>query len=129
MAFVPYSYDDGQMMPFEYYKLAEAEDLAVGLCMALGSGGLAASATGGFICMRDEENAPAGASVPVIRVSGKTVFEAPLKAAGTALGAGSLAGVSADGLGIDPAATVKNIELVDMDGTAVGDLCRCRFVG
>ncbi len=128
MAFVPYSYDDGQMMPFEYYKLAAGEDLEIGLCMALDGGGLEASASPGFVCMRSEVGAQAGSTVPVIRVSRKTVFEAPLAAVGTGLAAGSLVGVSEDGLGIDPAATKKNIEIVDMDGTALGDKCRCRFV-
>lgn len=128
MAFVPYSYDDGQMMPFEYYKLAAGDDLVIGLCMALGSGGLAVSARPGFICMRDAAGAPAGSTVPVIRVDRKTVFEAPLAGAGTGLAAGSLAGVSEDGLGIDPDAAEKNIEIVDMDGTGLGDTCRCRFV-
>ncbi len=128
MAFVPYSYDDGQMMPFEYYKLAAAGDVQVGLCMALKDGGLTASAEPGFLCMRDETAAAAGATLPVIRLSGKMVLEAPLAAAGAALTAGSLVGVSGDGLGLDPAAGTKNMEIVDMDGTAQGDKCRCRFV-
>lgn len=129
MAFVPYSYDDGQPMPFEYYKLAQNGNLQIGLGMALAEGVLGVSATPGYICMRDETGALAGSTVPVIRVSDKVLFEAPLAAAGASLTAGSMAGVSANGLGIDPAAAVKNIEIVDMDGTEAGDKCRCRFVG
>lgn len=129
MAFVPYSYDDGQPMPFEYYKLAQDGDIQIGLCLALAEGALCVSAEPGYISMREEAAAKAGTTIPVIRVSEKVVFEAPLAADGSALAEGSLAGVSGDGLGIDPAAGVKNIEIVDMDGSAAGDKCRCRFIG
>ncbi len=129
MAFVPYSYDDGQPMPFEYYKLARDGDIQIGLCLALTEGTLGVSAEPGYISMREEAGAKAGSTIPVIRVSGKVLFEAPLAAADETLTAGGLAGVSGDGLGIDPAAGVKNIEIVDMDGSAAGDKCRCRFLG
>lgn len=129
MAFVPYSYDDGQPMPFEYYKLAQEGDIQIGLCLALEEGALSVSAEPGYISMREETGAGAGSTVPVIRLSRKMLLEAPLAAEGRSLTAGSLAGVSADGLGIDPAAGVKNIEIVDMDGSAAGDKCRCRFLG
>lgn len=127
MAFVPFSYDDGQPLPFEYFKLSADADLQIGLCMALEGGGLAVSAEPDYICMREEAGAAQGSTVPVIRVSGKAVFEAPLTAAGSALQAGSAAGVSGDGLGIDPAAAVKNLVILDMDGSRAGDKCRCRF--
>lgn len=127
MAFVPYSYDDGQPMPFEYFKLAEDGDIQIGLCLALENGALAVSAEPDYLCMRDETGAAAGQTIPVIHMSDKVVFEAPLAAAGGSLQPGSAAGVSADGLGIDPAAGVKNMVILDMDGSEAGDKCRCRF--
>lgn len=128
MAFVPYSYDDGQPLPFEYYKLAAAGSLKIGLCMALEEGALSAADEPQYICMREEEAAAAGTVVPVIRISDKVVFEAPLAGAAPALAAGAMADVSADGLSIDPAGEIQNIQIVDMDGSAAGDKCRCRFM-
>lgn len=128
MAFVPYSYDDGQPMPFEYFKLANDGDIQIGLGLALENGALTVSAEPDCICMREETGAAAGQTIPVIHISDKVVFEAPLAAAAEALQPGSAAGLSDDGLGIDPAAGVKNIVILDMDGSEAGDKCRCRFI-
>ena len=59
MAFLPYSYNDGQPRPFEYYKLSVAGSIEIGTAMALSGGKLAASATPAYICMRTEKSAAA----------------------------------------------------------------------
>lgn len=128
MAFLPYSYENGQPCPFEYHKLAEAGDIQIGLCMALEDGKAAISAKPDYICLRDEENAAADTLVPLMHISADVVFEAPLAADAAALTPGSLCDVSADGLAIAATGTNKNIQIITMDGTAEGDLCRCRFV-
>lgn len=128
MAFVPYSYDEGQPRPFEYYKLSAKGDIEVGTAMALTDGKLAASDAPTYICMRAEKNAAADTVVPVIRIDAGVVFEAPLAAAAAALKAGARASVSADGMSIAGAADGGVLEIVDMDGAAEGDLCRVRFV-
>lgn len=128
MAFIPYSYDDGMPRPFEYHVLAEECDIEIGLAMSLTGSGLVVSDEPELICMREERNVPAGTrNIPTIRVSGDVVWEAPLFVSSTSLAPGSLAGVSKDGLFVDPAAVLKNIQIEDMDGTNAGDKCRCRF--
>ncbi len=128
MAFLPYSYENGQPCPFEYHKLAQAGDIAVGLCMALTEGKAALSAKPDYICLREEKNAPADTLIPMMHISGDVVFEAPLAADSAGLAEGSLCDVSADGLAIANTTANKNIMIITMDGTAKGDLCRCRFV-
>ena len=128
MAFLPYSYENGQPCPFEYHKLASAGDITVGLCMALEDGKAALSAKPDYICLREEINAAADTLVPLMHIGAGVIFEAPLAAASDSLAPGSLCDVSADGLAIAPTGTNKNIMIITMDGTAKGDLCRCRFV-
>lgn len=128
MAFLPYSYENGQPVPFEYHKLASAGDIAVGLCMTLADGKAAVSAKPDYICLREEENAAADTLVPLMHISADVVFEAPLAAASAGLAPGSLCDVSADGLAIASTTANGNIQIITMDGTGKGDLCRCRFV-
>lgn len=128
MAFLPYSYENGQPCPFEYHKLAQAGDIVIGLCMALEDGKAAVSAKPDYICLREEENAAADTLVPLMHIAPGVIFEAPLAAASAGLTPGSLCDVSADGLAIAATSANKNIQIITMDGTAEGDLCRCRFV-
>lgn len=128
MAFLPYSYENGQPGPFEYHKLAETGDIAVGQCMKLEGGAAAVSAQPDYICLREEKNAAAGTLVPLMHVSADVIFEAPLAADAAGLAPGSLCGVSQDGLAIAATAENSNVMIVSMDGAAEGDLCRCRFV-
>lgn len=129
MAFLPYSYDCGQMPPAEYVKLASAGDITVGLCMSLTEDGAAPSAKPEYICLREETDAAAGTLVPLMHIGEGIVFEAPLAADAASLVPGGYADVSADGLSIAATTANKNIIIVSMDGAKAGDLCRCRFVG
>lgn len=123
MAFLPYSYDDGQPLPSEYVTARAA--VTVGVCGALTDGEFSASAKPTHIALADAEE---GAFIPTMRIGGGVVFEAPLAAASASLAPGSLADVSADGLSIAATTANKNIQIVSMDGTAKGDMCRVRFV-
>lgn len=127
MAFLPYSYDHGQPLPSEYVPAA-AGDIEIGMCMAITNGRAAASAAPAFIALCHMPGAAADTLIPVMRVDGGTVFESTLSASAASLVPGSKAGVSANGLEIDPSATNKNIEIISADGTAKGDKCRCRFI-
>lgn len=127
MAFLPYSYDEGQPRPFEYYKLSASGDIEIGTAMALADGKLAVSDAPEYICMRTEAGAAADTVVPVIRIDAGVVFEAPLAAAAATLKAGARASVSSDGRSIAAASDGGVLVIVSMDGTAAGDLCRVRF--
>lgn len=124
MAFLPYSYDDGQPVPTEYHKASG--NIVVGLGMALSGGVLAASAKPEYIALCDMASA-SEAVIPAMRITADTVFEAPLAAA-TSLKVGSYADVSATGLTIANTTSNKNIQIVGMDGTAAGSKCRVRFI-
>ncbi len=122
MGFIPYSYDCGQPLPFEYMPVS-AGDVAQGLCMALSDGKLTKSVTPNYIAMCDLKDAVGGTVAPVVRVTPEAVFAAPLADGAAAPALGALAGVSDDGMFIDPAAGTKNLQITGMteDG---GYLCR-----
>lgn len=128
MAFVPFSYEGGQMPPSEYHKLGEAQDITIGQCMTVKDGKATPSVTPDYICLRDEAGAAADTLIPLMHIGEGVVFEAPLAADSAALVPGSLADVAADGLSIANTTANKNVFIISMDGTAQGDLCRCRFV-
>jgi hypothetical protein len=126
MAFTPYSYDHGQPLPSQYLPTA-AGTISVGLCMALSGGQLSLSTKPDYIALCDR-TCTAGERIPAMHITEDMIFEAPLKAASKDVKAGSLVDVAADGLSIASTSVNKNIQIISMDGTAKGDLCRCRFV-
>ncbi len=128
MAFTPYSYESGQPSPFAYLK-ASAGTYSIGLCAALSDGTAAKSVNPDYVIMSDAGTVAAGTVLPAIHITDDVIFEAPLAEASSALKPGSLVDVAADGLSIANTATNKNVQIIDMNGTAAGDLCRCRFVG
>jgi hypothetical protein len=127
MAFIPYSYDNGQPLPSQYVPAA-AGDVTVGLCMALSGGQLSLSKSPDYIALCDRKGVLAGQVIPAMHITGDMVFEAPLAADSKALKPGSVVDVASDGLSIASTSTTKNVQIISMDGTAQGDLCRCRFV-
>lgn len=128
MAFVPFSYEGGQMPPSEYHKLGAAQDIVIGQCMTVEDGKAVPSVLPDYICLREEKGAAADTLIPVMHIGEGVVFEAPLAADSAALVPGSLVDVAADGLSIASTTANKNVFIISMDGTAQGDLCRCRFV-
>lgn len=123
--------DDGHVAPFEKYPCS-AITPKNGMAMVLSSGKLAI-ATGTskpeFICVEEHDSAvSAGDLVTVVRVDPQTVYETTLSAAGTSLNIGDLVTLHAsNGLQVTATTTSGVAEIVEMDGTAVGDTVRVRF--
>lgn len=123
--------DDGHVAPFEQYPCSAITPKR-GMAMVLSSGKLAI-ATGTskpeFICVEEHDSAvSAGDLVTVVRVDPQTVYETTLSAAGTSLNIGDLVTLHAsNGLQVTATTTSGVAEIVEMDGTAVGDTVRVRF--
>ncbi|MCD8087806.1 MAG: hypothetical protein LUE22_04355 [Oscillospiraceae bacterium] len=127
MAILPYSFDNGQPMPWEYYPVAGGEDLYVGLGMAINDGQLERSATPTFISMREEAAPAAGTIIPVMRLTEGVVYEIPLESDCDGLQIGTCVGIADNGLTI--AVGGEMMEIIGFDGEQAGDLCRCRIIG
>lgn len=127
MAFIPYSYDNGQPLPTEYIPAA-AGTYTVGMCVELANGRVGKSAVPTHIALCDRTGVTAGSPIPVMHISKDVVFEVPLAAAASALRAGSLVDVATDCLSITNTTMNQNVQIIDMDGTAKGSMCRVRFV-
>ncbi|MCD8322939.1 MAG: hypothetical protein LUC89_08660 [Oscillospiraceae bacterium] len=128
MAILPYSFDNGQPIPWEYYPVAGGEDLYVGLGMAVTDGQLGPSTEPTFISLREEEAPAAGTVIPVMRLTEGVVYEIPLNADSAGLQIGVHAGIADDCMTITPGLG-EMLEIVGFDGEQAGDLCRCRFIG
>lgn len=128
--FLIHSTDDGRIPPFEYLPAA-AITPKVGLALYENEGKLAvASGTTkpGCICMTQRGAAvSAGEIIPVIRVQPDIVFETEFSAAATSVKLGDKVTLASDGLRVTATTTSGVAEIVYMDGTASGDMCRVRF--
>jgi hypothetical protein len=127
MAFMPYSYENGQPLPSEYLPVS-AGTVTVGQCMALSGGRLGLSVQPTYIALCDRKSATEGEVIPAMHITDDLVLEAPLAADSPALKPGDTVDVAADGLTIASTGTNKNVQIITMDGTAQGDLCRVRFM-
>ncbi|MCD8117864.1 MAG: hypothetical protein LUE21_12315 [Oscillospiraceae bacterium] len=127
MAFLPYSYDSGQPLPFEYYPVDGSGDIYVGQVMALSGGQLVPGNSSDYISMREESAPAAGTVIPVIRATQDAVFEAPLGAAAPGLRAGTTCSVSDDGMSLNLDGG-SSVVIIGLDGEGEGDLCRVRFL-
>ncbi|WP_299965910.1 hypothetical protein [uncultured Oscillibacter sp.] len=129
MGFMIHSTDDGRTPATEYLP-AGAITPKVGMALKM-TGGLLVPAVGsdrpGYICMTQRETAcEAGEHIPVIRAGGDIIFETAFSAAAGSVKLGDKVTISADGLGVT--ATVGGpAEVVYMDGTENGSMCRVRF--
>lgn len=131
MAFLPYSYDDGQPRPWEYLPCG-AITPKVGMALVQSSGNLAI-ATGTtkptYISMIDKDSAcTAGEIIPVIRVDSGIIFETSFSASATSVNIGSKVTLHASS-GLQVTATTSSgvAEVVYKDGSASGSMCRVRF--
>lgn len=129
MGFMIHSTDDGRVPPTEYLP-AGAITPKAGMALTQ-TGGALVSAVGGqapsyiSICERDEP-CGLGETIPVIRVSGDTVFETTFSADADDVALGDKVTISADGLSVT-ATTGGPAEVVYIDGTEKGSMCRVRF--
>lgn len=131
MAFLIHSTDDGYIPSFEYLPCG-AITPKVGMALVQ-TGGSLAIATGAnaptYISMIEKESAcTAGELIPVIRVDKRIVFETRLSAAGTSLKLGDKVTLHAsDGMQVTATTASGVAEIVYMDGTDSGSMCRVRF--
>ena len=131
MAFKIYKTDDGRIPGIEYLPCS-AITPKVGMALVQSSGNLAI-ATGTtaptYISMCEKDSAcTAGDIIPVIRVSKDMVFETTFSAAATSVKLGDKVTLHAsDGMQVTATTTSGVAEVVYMDGTASGSMCRVRF--
>lgn len=131
MAFKIYKTDDGRIPGIEYLPCS-AITPKVGMALVQSSGNLAI-ATGTtaptYISMCEKDSAcTAGDIIPVIRVQKDMVFETNFSAAATSIKLGNKVTLHAsDGMSVTATTTDGVAEVVYMDGTASGSMCRVRF--
>lgn len=130
MGFMIHSTDDGRVPATEYLP-AGAITPKAGLALTQTNGQLALAA--GAVCpayvsmCEREEACTAGEHIPVVRAGGDIIFETTFSAAASSVKLGDKVTISADGLGVTATTTGGVAEVVYMDGTAKGDMCRVRF--
>ncbi len=130
MAFKIYSTDDNRVPGIEHLP-ASAITPKVGMALTQSGGQLAlASGTTAptYISMCEKDSAcTAGDIIPVIRVGKDMIFETTFAAAATSIKPGDKVTLHTDGLQITATTTGGVAEVVYMDGTASGSMCRVRF--
>jgi len=131
MAFMIHSVDDGRNIPIEYLPCS-AITPKIGMALTQSSGKLAI-ATGTtkptYICMTERASAvSAGDIIPVIRVDHDIVFETEFSASASSIKLGDKVTLHAsDGMSVTATTSSGVAEIVYMDGTASGSMCRVRF--
>ena len=129
MAFLLQNMDVGQTPPIEYRQVTAEEAVVLGEALVTASTGLltkcGATAKPEFMAVgpQDEKDV-----APVVRVQDYQVWETQLSAAGTSLKLGNKVTLETDGLRVTATTTSGVAVIVDMEGTAVGDSVRVRFV-
>lgn len=122
---------DGGRAPGIEYLPCGAITPKVGQALVMTNGNLAIA--GGttkptYISMCERETACAsGEIIPVFRVLPDTIFESTFSAAATSVKLGSKVTLSADGLQTTGTTEGGIAEVVDLGGTAAGDMVRVRF--
>jgi len=130
MAFKIYSTDDNRVPGIEYLP-ASAITPKVGMALTQTTGQLAL-ATGETaptyisMCEKDSE-CTAGDIIPVIRVGKDMILETTFEAAATSIKLGDKVTLHTDGLQVTATTSNGVAEVVYMDGTASGSMCRVRF--
>lgn len=130
MSFKIHSMDGGRVPGIEYLP-AGAITPKVGMALVQTNGQLAL-ATGAnaptYISMCEKDRAcTAGEIIPVIRVGKDMILETTFAAAATSIKLGSKVTLHTDGLQVTATTTSGVAEIVYMDGTASGSMCRVRF--
>ena len=128
--FLLHSTDDGRVPSLEYLP-AEAITPKVGLALTQSSGNLAV-ATGttkpSYICMVEKDSAvTAGDIIPVFRIDPDMIFETSFSASAADIKLGQKVTIASGGDKVTATATSGVAEVVYMDGTASGSMCRVRF--
>lgn len=131
MAFKIHKIDDGRIPGIEYLPCgAIAPKVGMALVQSAGNLAIATGTTAPtYISMCEKDSAcTAGDIIPVIRVSKDMVFETTFSAAATSIKLGNKVTLHAsDGMSVTATTTDGVAEVVYMDGTASGAMCRVRF--
>ena len=130
MAFKIYSTDDNRVPGIEYLP-ASAITPKVGMAL-IQLGGNLAPATGTtaptYISMCEKDSkCTADDIIPVIRVGKDMILETTFAAAATSIKLGDKVTLHKDGLQVTGTTESGVAEVVYMDGTARGSMCRVRF--
>ena len=130
MSFKIHSIDDNRISGIEYLPCG-AITPKVGMALVQ-SGGNLALATGTnaptYISMCEKDSpCTAGDIIPVLRVLPDMMFETTFQAAASAIKLGDKVTLHTDGLQVTATTTNGVAEVVYMDGTASGSMCRVRF--
>lgn len=128
MAFIPYTYADGQPVPWEYKEAGALGSIKPGQALSLSSGKLAKCSGDNrpeYIGMYGGTVA-SGDIIPVIRVDEETVFETENSVANTSAAAGSRLTIDSTGTKITATAGVA-VEVVEALDTAAGGKMLVRF--
>ena len=130
MAFKLHSVDGGRVPGVEYLPCS-AITPKVGMALTQ-TGGNLALATGttapSYISMCEKDSAcTAGDIIPVIRVLPDTIFETTFSASAASIKLGSKVTLASDGLRVTATTESGVAEVVYMEGTAAGSVCRVRF--
>lgn len=124
---------EGGYIPSWEYHPAGAITPVVGMALYQNAGNLALASgttTPTFVSMTERESAlTAGDIIPAVRVSEDIIWETEWSAAATSIKPGQKVTIGADGLTVTATTTGGVAQVVDMDGTAVGDKVRVRIVG
>lgn len=130
MAFKIHTIDDNRVCGIEYLPCA-AITPKIGMALYQSEGKLTtASGTTAptYISMCEKDSAcTAGDIIPVIRVNHDMIFETTFSAAATSVSLGSKVTLNTDGMQVTATTTSGIAEVVYMDGTASGSMCRVRF--
>lgn len=130
MAFLEHSTDDHRVPHIEYKPCGAVQPQA-GMAMVMEGGLLAAASDADkptYLCVTQKEAACAGGeSIAVYRVQPDMVLETTFSADAAAVKVGDKLTISDDGMQVT-ATTGGSAEVVYMDGTAEGSMCRVRFV-
>lgn len=128
MGFLPVKSDSGAVPPFEYLPAA-AGDYRAGQLLNVAGGVLTAVTADQvdappYLCMA-QRKAEEGELLPVIRVSGSSIYETALESAAADAAVGGRLQVAAGGLAAKAGA--GTFEIVALEGTEEGDIVRGRW--
>ena len=132
MAFLIHSVEGGYIPSWEYLP-AGAITPVVGMALYQNAGNLAlASGTTKptYVSMTERTAAlTAGDIIPVVQVNEDIIWKTEWSAAATSIKRGQKVTIATDGLRVTATTTGGVAQVVDFDGTAVGDKVRVRLVG
>lgn len=131
MAFLIHTTDDNRVPGIEYLS-AGAITPEIGMALTVTAGNLAVAkgtAKPTYLSMCQKETAcTAGDTIPVIRVQPDMIFETTFAVSAAAVKVGDKVTIHTDGQQVTATTTDGVAEVVYIDDTAAGSMCRVRIV-